>query len=340
MACALNIFCFLPRPGPNDGAGQQADSVAASKTNGATQQQKSSPTPGKARKTAGTKGKAKKSADTLPEKFLRDRRITEEQAAELRQRVYRVCQRALQRICNQMFATVQNELLTKARDAGTNAMQMMYFEGLDLIEKQEASLREQFTEAVLSQIENVSDLDDMLERRRRRESGNTTKLELVDNDEFEEWLAMAEIISKAENRYNDALLDVRAQLGLIAKPWGHKDVVPVGPSSICWAFEESVKPLDLRRQVRYELFASFELAMMPVLGNIYAAINQLLEESGALPSLEDLREALVQGQIRRSSSGVRVEPQVYQEMDNRTINDFTRRSKSITLQNSLQRPIL
>lgn len=297
----------------NDGPSQQADAVHASTTNGAAQTQESSPA--KPKKTAKTKGKAKKQADTLPEKFLRDRRISQEQAAELRQRVYRVCQRALQRICNQMFATVQNELLTKARDAGTNAMQMMYFEGLDLIEKQEAPLREQFTEAVLSQIENVSDLDDMLERRRRRESGNTTKLELVDNDEFEEWLAMAEIISKAENRYNDALLDVRAQLGLIAKPWGHKDVVPVGPSSICWAFEESVKPLALRRQVRHELFASFELAMMPVLGNIYAAINQLLEESGAFPSLEDLREALVQGQIKRSSSGVRVEPQVYQEMD-------------------------
>ncbi len=296
------------------GAGGVEAAPAGAKANGAAKPSaKAKKGPGS--KASGKKKGAAKQTDTLPEKFLRDRRLTEEQAAELRHRVYRVCQRALQRICNQMFANVQNELLTKARDAGTNAMQMMYFEGLDVIEKEEATLREKFTEAVLSQIENVSDLDDMLERRRRRESGNTTKLELVDNDEFEEWLAMAEIISKAENRYNDALLDVRAQLGLIAKPWGHKDVVPVGPSSICWAFEESVKPLSLRRQVRRELFESFELAMMPVLGNIYAALNQLLEESGAFPSLEDLREALVQGQIRRSTSGVRVEPQVYQEMD-------------------------
>ena len=246
---------------------------------------------------------------------LRDRRLSQAQADEIRQRIYRVCQRALQRICNQLFANAQNELLVKARDAGTNAVQMMYFEGLEAIEKHEPNLREQFTEGVLSQIENVSDLEEVLERRRKRESGNTTKLELVDNDEFEEWLAIAEIISKAENRFNDALLDVRAQLGMVAKPWSHKDVVPVGPSSICWAFEEALKPLDLRRQVRREVYECFEQAMLPVLGNVYAALNQLMEESGAFPSLEDLREQLILGQVRRTTSGVRVEPQVYQEMD-------------------------
>ena len=253
----------------------------------------------------------------IPDDLLRDKRLPAEKAKELRMRIHRLMQRALQRISNQFFANVQNELLVKARDSGTNAVEMMYLEGLDLLEKAEPEVRQSFTKHVLEQIETVSDIEQMLERRRRRETGNSTtgQLALVDTDEFEHWLAVAEVISKAENRFSDSLLDIRAQLGLIAKPWSHKDVVPVGPAAICWAFDDAIANLDFRRQVQQDVYRCFEQSLTPVLANIYAALNQLLEESGAFPSLENLRESLQRGLIRRSASGVKVEPEVYQEMD-------------------------
>jgi diguanylate cyclase (GGDEF)-like protein len=251
----------------------------------------------------------------IPEELLRDRRIDESDADEIRRKMRRVTQRALDRVCKQFFGIVDNELLVKARDAGTNAVQMMYFEGLDLLEKNRDQIRNDFIGEVLRQIDQISELEDVLERRRRRESGSGNKLEVLDNDKFEEWLAVAEVISKAENRYGDDLLDLRAQLGLIAKPWTHKDVVPVGPSAVTWAFDDALKEMEFRRQVKHDIYECFSGALIPMLGNLYSALEQMLSDSNVFPSVEELRESLQRGSIKRTPSGVRVEPEAYQEMD-------------------------
>jgi diguanylate cyclase (GGDEF)-like protein len=246
---------------------------------------------------------------------MRDRRVSESQAEAVRKRVLEVTRRALQRLGSQYTAAVQETLLLRARDAETNTLQQVFFEGLDALEKHDQSLRDGMVEGVLGQIRAVSDLEKVMERRRRRQSGNTAKLELVDTEDFEEWLGIAEIISKAENRYTNELLDLRAQLGLIAKPWSHKDVVPVGPSAISWSFDDALKPLGLRRQVRETFFEVFSKVLVKSLGNLYIALNQVLEESGAFPSLEKLRDDLTRGQIKRTTSGVKVDTAAYKEMD-------------------------
>jgi diguanylate cyclase (GGDEF)-like protein len=250
----------------------------------------------------------------IPEYLLKDRRVSEEQAVEIRRKLRRVTERALDRVITQFFDKVGNELLVKARDAGTNAVQMMYFEGLDIVEKNEDRIRHDFIGDALRQIDQVSELEDVLERRRRR-SGARPKLELVDTEQFEEWLAVAEIISKAEGRYNEALLDLRAQLGLVAKPWTHKDVLPVGPAVVAWSFDDALKECEFRRVVKQDVFHCFEEALIPTLGTLYAAVEQMLEKSGAFPSLEELRSTLQRSSVPRTSSGVRVEPEAYQEMD-------------------------
>ncbi|MCB1683809.1 MAG: DUF1631 family protein [Pseudomonadales bacterium] len=264
---------------------------------------------------AGSSRRGQKEHQEIPEQLLRDRRISDDDAAAIRTKIRRVVQRALDRICSQFFGIVDNELLVKARDAGTNAMQTMYFEGLEILEKNKDRMRHDFIGDVLRQIDQVSELQDVLDRRRRRESGNTPKLELVDTEKFEEWLAVAEVISKAENRYHEDLLDLRAQLGLIAKPWTHKDVVPVGPAVFTWAFDDAISDFEFRRVVKQDIYHCFENALMPMLGNLYSALGKLLEDSNVFPSVEELRESLQRASVRRTPSGVKVEPEAYQEME-------------------------
>jgi hypothetical protein len=248
---------------------------------------------------------------------LRDRRISDADAERVRRRLRTVVARAMQRVASRFFEVAGQQLLVKARDAGTNAVEAMYLEGLDIIEKQQAAIATAFTDGVLRQVDEVSELEDVLERKRRRESGNTTgKLELVDTEQFEEWLSVAEIISKAENRYAEELLDLRAQLGLVAKPWSHKDVIPVGPAVVAWSFHDATTSLDFRRQVRNDLYRMFEGALVPVLGHLYAALAKALVESRIFPSVEELRETLRERSVRRNRQGVRLEPEVYRDMDN------------------------
>ncbi|MCZ6617131.1 MAG: DUF1631 family protein, partial [Gammaproteobacteria bacterium] len=249
------------------------------------------------------------------EKQFRDKRIDEKDATEILAQLRRVVRRAMDHVNKQFFETADTELLRKARDAGTNAVQMMYFEGLDVLEKNRDVISSSFIGEVLRQIDNVSDLENILERRRRRETGNTTKLEIVDTDQFEEWLAVAEVIAKAENRYSDDLLGLRARLGLVARPWTHKDIVPVGPAVISWSFDDALKELDFRRQVKQDIYLCFENVLIPMLGNLYSALDQLLQESKLFPSVEELSESLQRNSVQRTPSGVRVEPEAYEEME-------------------------
>ncbi len=263
----------------------------------------------------GAAATAEARAPEIPSDLLRDRRISEAQAKRVVGKVRQVLERALMRISDQFFENAQPELLLSARDAGTNAVQMMYFEGLDQLEKKRHDIQEAFISQVLGQLDRISNLEEVLEKRRRRETGDSAKLELVDTEKFEAWLGVAEIISKAENRYSEQLLDMRAQLGLLAKPWTHKDAVPVGPAVIAWSFDDSLKVLDLRRQVRQDMYRCFERAVMPMLSNLYTALAQVFEASGAFPSTSEIRDSLARSAVRRSPSGVRVEPEAYRNMD-------------------------
>ena len=255
---------------------------------------------------------AKKTAEVVD---LRDPRLSEEAASKLRARIVAVVNRSSSRIITSVTKAIAQDFLVKARDAGTNAVQTRYFEALDTLEKAEKKIVEGFVKSAVEGVERVSDLDAALDRRRKRESGNTNKLELVDTQQFEDWLQVAEVINKAEGRFKDPLLDMRAQFGLLAKPWSHKDVLPVGPAAFCWAFDDVIKAEAFAPHVRKELYDLFEPELFRGLDNLYTALATLFEDSGQMPSLEELREKLQPKYTIKSRAGVTVAPQEYQEMD-------------------------
>ncbi|MCP5182393.1 MAG: DUF1631 family protein [Pseudomonadales bacterium] len=254
----------------------------------------------------------------LPEAFLRDRRINERDAARLRARVRTVTQRAVERIAANFLRNAQDTLLARARDAGTNAVQLMYFEGLDLLERQDSLFRTELPAQLLVLVERVPRIEEVLEKRRRRQTGESGKLALVDTETFEEWLLVTEIIAKTEQRFAEELLDLRALMGLLARPWSHKDVLPVGPATMMWVFDDVLRGFDLRRQVREDLLRTFEETLVPVLSLLYTALLKVLTESGAFPSIEEIRRKLQSSAIRRTSSGVKIDPAAYQKMDSAT----------------------
>lgn len=253
--------------------------------------------------------------DDVPEILLRDKRISPEDAGKVREQLRRLASRAVNRISKDFFEHSERDLLVKARDAATNAMQMMYFEALDQFEKRREEIRNRFGKGVVEQIEHVSELEVVLEKRRRRESGSNVKLELVDTEDFEDWLAVAEVITKAENRHADTLLEIRTRLGMLAKPWGHKDVVPIGPAALVWAFDDALNEMDLRRQVKQDAYRLFEEALSPVLETLYDAVTEMLESSGMFPSLEEMRSAMREAEVQRRRAFQTSAENNYQELE-------------------------
>ncbi|MFT7652486.1 MAG: diguanylate cyclase (GGDEF)-like protein, partial [Candidatus Azotimanducaceae bacterium] len=250
-----------------------------------------------------------------PGRGLRDSRIGKEDADRLKARIKTVTQRSASRIAAGYVQKACADLLVSARDAGTNAVQTRYLEALTVFEKNQQSFVESFVNSVVSGVDEISDLQEVLSRRRKRDSGNNQKLELVDTAQFEKWLLVAELISKLEGRLREPLIDMRAQFGLLAKPWSHKDVIPVGPAAFCWAFDDSQKSLVMHEDVRKEMYSLFSEALNTGLQNLYKALGTLFDDSGAMPALEELREAIQPKYTIRNRAGVTVTPQDYQQMD-------------------------
>jgi hypothetical protein len=50
--------------------------------------------------------------------------------------------------------------------------------------------------------------------------------------------------------------------------------------------------IDVRRQVRQDIYKEFEIVLHQVLASLYPAISKMLEESGVFPSLEEMRDAM------------------------------------------------
>ena len=246
---------------------------------------------------------------------MRDKRLHSEDAKKLLANIRKIVKRAVSRLASAYLDAIQQDFFVSARDAGTNAVQARYFEAMEALDKYNEEFLGHLVSTILQQVDKVPDLDTVLERRRKRESGNSDKLELVDTGEFEQWLLVAEHISRSENRFKDELLDMRAQFGVLAKPWSHKDVIPIGPAALWWAFDDALAELTLHAELRREAFRGFDTQLQDILPALYRGLGKLFEDSGRMPSLQELRESLQPKYRIRNLAGVSVAPQDYQDMD-------------------------
>ena len=237
--------------------------------------------------------------------------------AELLKRVTTITQRAAGQIGTLFCERTSQALLVSARDAGSNEAERQFLEALDALERQQPAFLSAFSAALVGQIEEIPDLEAVLARRRKLDNNaqQGSDLQLVDTTEFEHWLLVVESIARSENKFKDALLDMRAQFGLLAKPWSHKDVLPVGPAAIWWAFDDAQAALDFAPALHKKIFAQFEVVLHGVLARFYEALGKLFADSGIVPALEPLREALQPKMTVRQQPGAALLAEDYQKMD-------------------------
>jgi hypothetical protein len=224
----------------------------------------------------------------------RDSRVSERDAERARQQLRRMMERALPRIARTFFERADKDLLVRARDAGSNQLQAQFFEAMSALERKRKAVEADLLRDVLEQMDSIHELDEVLERRRRKEAAasQAQKLALVDTERFEEWLAVAEIVSKAEARSQQALSDIRKRMALLARPWANKEVNPVSPAVITRALDDALDQVELDRAVRQALYRTLQEALLPLLRNLYGSINKLLDDLGVFPPIDTLNDPL------------------------------------------------
>ncbi|HSG91147.1 MAG TPA: DUF1631 family protein [Pseudomonadales bacterium] len=212
----------------------------------------------------------------------------------------RLVRQAMPQLLAAFFARAEEELIVLARDAGSNVRQHRLFEALNSVEHNSQEVSLNAVDAVVQRLEQRNDGSPIATR--RSEGGASANLSLVDNDQFEDWLALADVISKAENRFSEELLQLSLQTALLAPGWREKDAMPVGPAVIASAFDQAMRSISLERDVRQLLYGYFRDALVAFLRKLYPAVSKLLADSGAFPDAEEMANEMRRRQAQKAGT--------------------------------------
>ncbi|KEF30806.1 hypothetical protein D777_02748 [Marinobacter nitratireducens] len=113
-----------------------------------------------------------------------------------------------------------------------------------------------------------------------------SELSVVDKGEFEDWLTIRVMVTKADTLYRGDLLQLKLRLDKlgIANATGHHN--PLGPSLVCEAFHAGLSQMKTSREVEKVCLKVFEQSVLQHLGPLYKELNNILIRHGVLPDLD------------------------------------------------------
>ncbi|KPQ29916.1 MAG: EAL domain protein [Marinobacter excellens HL-55] len=112
------------------------------------------------------------------------------------------------------------------------------------------------------------------------------ELSVVDKNEFEDWLTIRVMVTRADTLYRGDLLQLKLRLDNlnIANRTGHQN--PLGPALVCEAFHLALMQLKATREVEKVCLKTFEQAVLKELAPLYHELNNILIRHGVLPDLD------------------------------------------------------
>lgn len=113
-----------------------------------------------------------------------------------------------------------------------------------------------------------------------------SELSVVDKGEFEDWLTIRVMVTKADTQYRKDLLQLKLRLDNlgVANATGHHN--PLGPSLVCESFHAGLGQLKASRSVEKVCLKVFEQTVLRHLGPLYKELNNILIRHGVLPDLD------------------------------------------------------
>jgi len=183
-----------------------------------------------------------------------------------------------------LFEQADDDLFVRARDVKSNAEQVELMDATREMGSIKSSVAAAFLDSMRDQLDNLG--APLPAGGSFATDTGSVELQLVDTGTFDDWLAIKEIVDRADSSHAESQFEIEQRLShLVNVPIDH-DNNPVGMSAIGLTFHEAVQNLGMNRAVRDALFGAFETVLVGSLGTLYDDLNRLLSGSGVLPHVE------------------------------------------------------
>lgn len=145
-----------------------------------------------------------------------------------------------------------------------------------VLEQEEARVKQRFFEQVARSWEQLQSASP---------DSNTPKfanqsLELVDEDEFDEWAAVVGVSRRVEGRLASTLHNLSQSIAYLVKSPVSNDSNPLSPYRLLWSFKKSLDPLSICVEARRAAYTVFAEQILTNIDRPYHQIYQSLEQQG------------------------------------------------------------
>ncbi|GAO35818.1 diguanylate cyclase [Sulfuricella sp. T08] len=154
-----------------------------------------------------------------------------------------------------------------------------YYEALGIFNEQENTFKREFAEQMKRQLDPFVDHSSKSSSQPEREFSEFT-LALVEEDEFEEWLAYSDMARKLEAEFQDQLNELNLRLNILVNESVDKETNPFAPGSFGKGFQDTLKTVALDHKALQVSYATFKEVLSASLGEMYDDINKYLNENG------------------------------------------------------------
>lgn len=224
-------------------------------------------------------------SDEKPKPSRYDQATIERIVAEL----CRTTEQRLAGVLGTFFESAENALFSAARDAPNNLQEVSYFDARAALKNHQAEIAGVVQGNVKSLLGSW--------RREKDATETATKageLSLLDEAEFEEFLAVTDAVARLEPRYKEQIYGLERRLSeLTGEDYG-PGRNPLEPAVLCRAFFEAIHRVSMDRDPQTLTYKMLEAALDPALAEIYDSVNEMLVREGIVPHIEYRPQVIMQ----------------------------------------------
>ena len=189
---------------------------------------------------------------------------------------------------NEYLTTLDGLLLKTADKQKNDADQHPFFDAIALFNRKRKRLVSDCIDNVVLSASEMS-----IGKKRNIVSGTETldlevgQLSLVDKQDFEDWLIVRVLISRAELQFKEQLLELQLRLeAVFPSPSKSPLENPYAPSVLCKAFHRSVHDFKFNQAIEKVVFSAFQECLIDHLGKVYKHLNRIFIDEGVLPDVD------------------------------------------------------
>ncbi len=178
---------------------------------------------------------------------------------------------------------IDYELFNLAEIAASNEQQTYLFEVKILFRQQSQQMKQYYCQQLRSYIgPSISDNGNP----RNHQEVSSEDIQLVDLEEFEDWLSLETIIRNGNEQHYKSLDCLNSRYSQLLNQTIDNESLPVGIHNICHALQQALKPYAIKPSILNLAYKLFEKNVVQCLDPLYDRLNRTLKSAGILPNIE------------------------------------------------------